>query len=657
MPRKPVLAVKAATPANAKKAAVEERLRAWLSTNRVRLAPVSMALSMPVDGLVLHAIDDGWKTAAALGLGGAAWAGTWGWAAGAGRFTRALPEVRDRWMALTGAVTGSGLITSMALTGPPDLGANPYWGLIATWGGVYGTWWWKRAGRDGAAADLAPLAEDILIWDKHVANPGGALPRSELIEMEPVPGNGWTAIVLAERGKKAIVDPGAIVSAYDTDASLVDYEWNVNQPRRGRVRIMKHNPLQKGSVFTDPHILDRATGRAVVGAYTDGDATGYQFYYDGNGGSGVVHSFIVGTTGSGKSRFLDQLLAIERHNGIISWICDPQGGQSLPDWTEAADWFAPTAEDGYRMLLAAQRVVEERSNRYARMQWTDDKGRTRRGKASYHPDAPGMDPILSLTLEEAPALMALHGAADIAADIGKRGRKCGVKLRLVAQVPNLDELGNKASLRAMLQSGNIILLRTDSSSGSRLALGNAMDSIDPNAIPKYWPDRTPTGGLGYISGPDGRSGMFRTSFLADPYDYASTGETVHLEKASHDAAGIHYLEAEARMQAHLNGEEWTSAEAAPAPTQAPAAVTPAAVSVVAAATTAPVGTAKKIVDFLYAAGRPVARATIAHKLGLTGPQVGMALKREKDRQPPAVVPLGNGAWVHTTIAHEYADAA
>jgi hypothetical protein len=208
----------------------------------------------------------------------------------------------------------------------------------------------------------------------------------------------------------------------------------------------------------------------------------------------------------------------------------------------------------------------------------------------------------------------------------------------------------------MLQSGNIVLLRTDSTSSSRLALGTAMDSIDPNGIPKYWPDGTPTGGLGYLSGPDGRSGMFRTSYLDDPYDYASSGETVHLEKASHEAAGIHYAEAEARMQAHLNGVEWVSAAVeAPAPTAVTSTV--AAASVVAAATTAPVGTAKKIVDFLHAAGRPVARATIAHKLGLTGPQVGMALKREKDRQPPAVVPLGNGAWVHTTIAHEYADAA
>lgn len=654
MPRKPALAVQAATPAKAKKATVEERLRAWLSHNRYRLAPVYLATSMPVVGPTLHLADDGWKTAAALGLGGTAWAGAWGWAAGAGRFKRALPEVRDRYMALTGSVTGSGIVTSMALTGGPDFGGNPYWGLIVTWGGVYGTWWWRRIGRGPAEQPVPELTEQILIWEKHVAKAGGALPGSELVDVKAVPGNGWTALVLAERGKKAHADPTDIASAYDINATLIDFEPLTSiSPRRARLRVMDYNPLQKGTTFTDPHVLDHATGRAVIGAYTDGTEAGYQFYFDGNGGSGVVHSFIVGTTGSGKSRLLDLLLTIERHNGIVSWVCDPQGGQSLPDWTEAVDWFAPTVEDGYQMLLAAQRVVKERSNRYARTQWTDDKGRARRGKASFLPGEP--DPLLSLTLEEAPALMALPGAADIAADIGKRGRKCGVKLRLIAQVPNLDELGNKASLRAMLQSGNIILLRTDSNTSSRLALGTAMDSIDPNGIPKYWPNRTPTGGLGYISGPDGRSGQFRTSHLEDPYDYATTGDTNRLEKTSHEAAGTAYAEADARMQAHLNGEEWTGTTSRPTVTAATMA--PSAVPSVVAAQTAPEGTAGRIVEFLRAAGRPVARAVIAHKLGLTGPQAGMALKREKDRKPPQVVSLGNGAWVHASLADEYADAA
>jgi hypothetical protein len=656
MKTKPRAAAQAAAAPKSKKDARKEQLRAYLKANRVRMAPIYMATSMPASGWVLHAADDGWKTSLAVGVGTIAWASAWGWAEGAWRFKRTLPTIRDRYMALTGAVAGSGIVTSMALTGGPTFGANPYWGLIAAWGGVYGTWWWRRAGRapEVSTGGALPLTAEMLIWEQHVAKAGGAMPGSKLVEPEAVPGNGWTAIALAPPGEIASASPIRIASAYDTSPALVDLETFAHSPRRSRVRVMERNPLQKGSVFTSPLVLDRETGRATVGGYTDGDEAGYQFFHaPGSGASGVVHSFIVGTTGSGKSRFLDELLAIERHNGMISWVCDPQGGQSLPDWTEACDWFAPSAEDGYLMLLAAKRVVDERSGRYARMRWTDEKGRTRRGLKSFVPGKP--DAILSITLEEAPALMQIPGAATLAADIGKMGRKCGVKLRLVAQVPNLDELGGKASLRAMLQSGNIILLRTDSSSSSRLALGNAMDSIDSNAIPKYWPDGSSTGGLGYISGPDGRSGMFRAAYLDDAYDFASTGQTNHLEPEYHEAAGIHYREAEARMQAHLNDEPFVSAADTAETVPAQKADTP--VPAAAAATAAPEGTAKKIIDFLYAAGRPVARAVIAHKLGLTGPQVGMALKREKSKQPPLVVPIGHGAWIHASLADQYADAA
>lgn len=636
-----------------KKATTEDKVRVWLSGHHKHLIPAYLTATMPVAGLIAHHVDGGPRTVLAVGAGGVAWAGAWGWAAGPARFKRTLPVARDRWMALTGTVAGSGIVTGMALTGPPAWGANPYWGLIAGWGGIYTTWWWRRFGRK-PSADRLPLADQLLIWDQHIAKAGGAAPGSRLVEPEKVPANGWTAIVLAPPGDIAAVDPIRVASAYDTSPALIDIERSAHNPRRARVRVMAHNPLQKGRVFDDPNVLDHKTGRAVVGAYTDGGDAGYQFFYDGNGGSGVVHSFIVGTTGSGKSRLLDLLLSIERHNGVISWVCDPQGGQSLPDWTEAVDWFAPTAEDGYLMLLAAQRVVEERSNRYARTKWTDDKGRTRRGKASFIPGDP--DKILSLTLEEAPALMSIPGAADVAADIGKRGRKCGVKLRLVAQVPNLDELGNKSSLRAMLQSGNIILLRTDSASSSRLALGTSVDSIDTNAIPKYWPDGTPTGGLGYLSGPDGRSGQFRTTYLDDAYDYASSGQMSRLEKSSIDAAGAVYLEAGDRMQAHLDGAEWASpsAEAERARNPQPAAV---GLPDTTAAQTPPAGTAGRIIEYLSHAGRPVTRAVIARKLGLTGPQAGMALKRERDRTPPAVISLGNGAWVHAAIADQYADAA
>jgi len=66
---------------------------------------------------------------------------------------------------------------------------------------------------------------------------------------------------------------------------------------------------------------------------------------------------VVGCSGSGKSRYLDEALLCERHaldahgrHLIVSWICDPQEGQSLPDWQDRVDRFARGPVEGLAML-------------------------------------------------------------------------------------------------------------------------------------------------------------------------------------------------------------------------------------------------------------------------------------------------------------------
>jgi len=67
--------------------------------------------------------------------------------------------------------------------------------------------------------------------------------------------------------------------------------------------------------------------------------------------SGPPHDLISGCTDSGKSRLVDLLLCEERHSPlIVSWIIDPQGGQSLPAWRGQVDIFAESAADGADLL-------------------------------------------------------------------------------------------------------------------------------------------------------------------------------------------------------------------------------------------------------------------------------------------------------------------
>jgi hypothetical protein len=97
-------------------------------------------------------------------------------------------------------------------------------------------------------------------------------------------------------------------------------------------------------------------------------------------------------------------------------------------------------------------------------------------------------------------------AVRFAADIAKLGRKTGVSLWPVTQVPSLSELGDQV-VRSMLVGGNVVCLRTgDKVSGGMLGL-----EADPHALPKFFPGGEPTGGLGYVVGPDNRQAPFRVS--------------------------------------------------------------------------------------------------------------------------------------------------
>uniref|UniRef100_UPI00053AF77C hypothetical protein n=2 Tax=Streptomyces TaxID=1883 RepID=UPI00053AF77C len=103
-------------------------------------------------------------------------------------------------------------------------------------------------------------------------------------------------------------------------------------PRKGKITVFTENPLKKGNLFGEQHVLDPETGLAPIGIFYDGVIANYRFFLPG---SGAVHSFVTGTSGSGKSRLLDALLGIERRSPLVcSIVIDPQKGLSLPDWPD-----------------------------------------------------------------------------------------------------------------------------------------------------------------------------------------------------------------------------------------------------------------------------------------------------------------------------------
>lgn len=608
--------------------------------HRNGLAPLYAVAAQAAAGGMLSAAPDGWKTA--LAIDAAVAASVLAWARfsglrlpGKGKH-RVLKRVRPgrkrtAWTAAASGTAGA-LITCMALTGGP----GPYPGLLALWLTGFGIPWWRKDRKRGAGA--TPLDEPLRLWADHVAAKDGILPGAEL-EEPATTGYGWTATIVLPRGrgsswKRAAEALDDIAGTYDTDAAHVIIERKLapkGRPaseRRATLSIFTTNSLQAPNLFPGPtEVFDPATGRAKIGVFHDGQPAHYQYW---NKGSGAVHTFLVGTTDAGKSRLLDELLAIERHSPLmVSWVCDPQGGASLPEWMEAVDWFAPTARHGLLMLKAAREVMKERERVHARLKWIDAKGRERRGRSFFVAGDPF--PLLVITIDEAPDVLKLPGAVEVFVELVREARKVGIKLRVVSQMPNASQLGasiDSTTIRELLQSGNAVCLRTGSTRSGRIALGGQME-VDTSLIPKYWPDGTLTAGLGYISGPDARTGMLRASYLEDPYEWTTTGLTTGLEKNAQEAAGDDYAKRLDVIAAHLRGEK---VDPKPAALNAPAGDSgePSARTAVEA--------------FLRERGRPASLGVIGQHVDATRNNIKVALTRLKTDE--LAVSLGNGMWAH-----------
>jgi DNA-binding transcriptional ArsR family regulator len=400
-------------------------------------------------------------------------------------------------------------------------------------------WWWHHRIRPIPAEP--PPGDWAEIWASRVAGADGALPGSHLTDHVPTD-VGWTATVELPPGKAttttAVTATERIASAYGRPLSSIVVEPTASgDASRARLMVLTTNPLEAVQPWPGPQLLDLLEGTAPIGVYPDGEQARFRFWRQGSGG---VHSLTSGTTGSGKSIFIGMKLGYERHSGdlICSWVCDPQGGQSLPDWIDHVDFAARTAEEGAEMLRMGVAVMYARNDFLARVVWTDDRGRRRVGKGFFEP-TPEM-PLLRITIEEGHRVMLIKEAVAYAEEIANMGRKCGVCLDFVTQVPLLSQLGNSTPLRAALAGGNVTVFRTaDRLTGQVSGLAFDGDvAVDPYRLPRQFRDGSTTAGLGYTLGGSDRPAIMRAFYDADPFAWATSGETVRLDALSAAAAAV-----------------------------------------------------------------------------------------------------------------------
>ncbi|MFH8582543.1 transfer protein [Streptomyces zaomyceticus] len=372
------------------------------------------------------------------------------------------------------------------------------------------------------------------------------LPDDQIVELmvEVPPGQVIQYNLAALASAFQIDDPGRI--AVETDGS-----------RRALVTIYPSNPLAVMPPPSDEDMLMDAFGRIVVGRYHNGRPARRRLF-DPRTGS-AVRALTFGTTGAGKSRTVQYILACEKRNRIVSWYADLKGGQSAPEARGQVDWHATSQEETILMLRSAVEVAQSRQGRYAAM-----------GRNAFVIGAP--DPLLSVRIDEANRALEKGApyreeATYLIKELGRTGRSVGVGMELDAQASHLEELGGSDTLRAMLKEGEVTLLRWSSSMMRQLVADGLLPagtqlmpipkSLKPRVLKSQFAvgaddddDACDTQGTAYLlSGPHPASMMrhFRIGSIMpmpglDPEILAlyGPGAPAKLEDASLEAAGGQY---------------------------------------------------------------------------------------------------------------------
>lgn len=335
-----------------------------------------------------------------------------------------------------------------------------------------------------------------------------AVPGGQIVELkvQVPPGQVIQYNLAALASAFELDDPGRI--AVETDGS-----------RTALVTIYPSNPLAVMPPPSDADMLMDKHGRIVVGRYHNGRPARRKLFDPGTGSA--VRALTFGTTGSGKSRTVQYVLACEKVNRIVSWYGDLKGGQSAPEARGHVDWLATSQEEVILMLRAAVAVAQARQARYAAM-----------GRNAFIIGDP--DPLLSVRVDEANRLLE-KGApyreegTFLVKELGRTGRSVGVGMELDAQASHLEELGGSDTLRGMLKEGEVTLLRWSSSMMRQLVTDGLLPAgTQLMPIPKSLKPRT-------------LRSQFAMGAADDDEDVCDTQGTAYLLSSAHPASMMRHF--------------------------------------------------------------------------------------------------------------------
>uniref|UniRef100_UPI003F49938E DNA translocase FtsK n=1 Tax=Streptomyces sp. CA-141956 TaxID=3240051 RepID=UPI003F49938E len=366
-------------------------------------------------------------------------------------------------------------------------------------------------------------------WSKHVARTGGVLAHTHLEDIQDDPNTGGqVALVVANDTIDALPTPDrrALAGALRTTPLLVSYEPRLN-PREAVIRVMEHNPLEKGVEFPGVDVLrPDARGYITIGRGISGFPARIQIF---DPQLGAQHILVAGVTGSGKGGTL-QLIALAHHlNGSAIIYADPKGS-SNPAIEKMAAYSGLGVDGAMGILRAWYNLLLYRVEESARL-----------GLKNFQPSPDR--PWVPLILDEASKLLgetAEHRKeATFIINAGATlGRSLGMPVVLANQLLQLAQLGGDAAIRDnIFYGGSLVLLRSDSQQKHLVDLPENFAGCNPADIPAAWaedralvfdptlPDNHPsrTFGLAFAAAPGAHPEMMRNWILEDATPYIDHG--------------------------------------------------------------------------------------------------------------------------------------
>jgi hypothetical protein len=387
---------------------------------------------------------------------------------------------------------------------------------------VLGWPWWHHLRYRKTTVAAAPTADKTLTeewaarWQTEVVEQGVCAGTRLVQASSPRPGVTEATIRLAPNAKpRAILATGTDIEvALDLDEGSVGWRRTGRAAKLGLV-IVSRSYIADGVKWTGSTYLD---GRCQLTTFTDGTPGEWVFFRPG---FGTLNGLVVGSTGAGKSRALGVLITNLLSAGWMVVIGDPQNGQSLPAWREAAGEYHQ-GPDPVKLLI--RRLYDEVMARSDML--------SAAGVETFDPADPrvrklGLKPLAAVIDECQMVLLANDKKfIELVEDGVATSRKTGVSFIFATQIPQMKSLGGSIRIRDALVAGNAFIMRLSNRGSGTTILPDDFVG-DPFALPAEINGRT-TAGMGYLRNAP-QVGMLGRVPMLDEADAAASATRIPVE--------------------------------------------------------------------------------------------------------------------------------